>query len=291
MSNKEKKEKSNELKNTWFIAGVVVSISAILIPFLFIMFSSTEWTITSIGKLGAFGDYFGGSTIGLLSLASILFIVHTIQIQSKELSLQRRELELTREEMEKTREEHNITNKTMKIQSFDSTFFNMIKMYNSIVENIIFREKSSRLALRHIWRRLYNSIQSEVILNPSLENNHNNHHNSEDIVRDNFEEFYKESEYMLGHYFRNLYRIVKFIEDSSLDEEEKKNYRGILRAQLSSSELYLLFYNLNFSSRGEKFYKLLEGTDFFQDHLDGLILGDNVLSHLNKKKYEDLLSK
>lgn len=48
----------------------------------------------------------------------------------------------------------------------------------------------------------------------------------------------------LGYYYRNLFRIVKFVSDKDfLDKEEKLNYLQILRSQLSNYEQELLFYN------------------------------------------------
>lgn len=89
-----------------------------------------------------------------------------------------------------------------------------------------------------------------------------------------YEKVYEEAENVVGHYYRNLYRIVKFIQESDLDidnlevnEIEKRKYYGILRAQLSSFELMMLFYNVNYSTKGEKFKTLLQNTNFFDDHL------------------------
>jgi hypothetical protein len=45
----------------------------------------------------------------------------------------------------------------------------------------------------------------------------------------------------LGHYFRNLYHIFKFIDESGV--KNKQWYASIVRAQLSNHELCLLFYN------------------------------------------------
>ncbi len=47
----------------------------------------------------------------------------------------------------------------------------------------------------------------------------------------------------LGHYFRNLFLIVKYIHDSSLDFKDKYNYLKILRSQLSAQEQLILYYN------------------------------------------------
>ncbi|WP_157827591.1 hypothetical protein [Niallia nealsonii] len=42
--------------------------------------------------MGTVGDYLGGTSVGLLSLASILFVVAVIIMQKEELALQKDEL-------------------------------------------------------------------------------------------------------------------------------------------------------------------------------------------------------
>lgn len=64
---------------------------------------------------------------------------------------------------------------------------------------------------------------------------------------------------ILDHYFRYLYRILKFINETDLiDEEQKYRYASMLRAQLSEFELVLIYYN-GLSHMGcEKLKPLLE---------------------------------
>jgi|GEM_PF-3492564 len=65
------------------------------------------------------------------------------------------------------------------------------------------------------------------------------------------------NEQYLGHYFRNLYKAVKYIEDDkTLDSNEKKEFVNLLVAQLSSYEQTLLFLN-SLSSLGENWNKEL----------------------------------
>lgn len=91
---------------------------------------------------------------------------------------------------------------------------------------------------------------------------------------DAYEILYKKHENLIGHYYRHLYRIVKLIQSTSFghehemdNEEEKRKYRGILRAQLSSFELLMIFYNVVYSEKGKKFKELLLDINFFDDHL------------------------
>lgn len=62
------------------------------------------------------------------------------------------------------------------------------------------------------------------------------------------------------HYFRDLYRIIKFIDESPLitDFEDRYQYTSIVRGQLSRYELLWLFYNgLSVYGR-DKFKPLIE---------------------------------
>ncbi|MDA1906046.1 putative phage abortive infection protein [Bacillus cereus] len=116
-----------------------------------------------------------------------------------------------------------------------------------------------------------------------------------EIKQDSYENLYKRHENIIGHYYRNLYRIVKLIQNNTFDSEsqerdneEKRKYRGILRAQLSSFELLMLFYNISYSEKGKEFKKLIAGINFFDDHLieEDFIWKNDVkeLANLNASK-------
>ena len=66
----------------------------------------------------------------------------------------------------------------------------------------------------------------------------------------------------LDHYFRNLYHIVKFV-DQNAPSDTASAYTAILRAQLSTPELLLLFYD-GLSTHGEKFNPLIRKYDLLQ---------------------------
>ncbi|MFI8749603.1 putative phage abortive infection protein [Vreelandella lionensis] len=62
-------------------------------------------------------------------------------------------------------------------------------------------------------------------------------------IRENYKFFQDSENHIVGHYFRGLYQILKFIDYSDLTKEEKESYSRILRAQLSTDELALLYFN------------------------------------------------
>ncbi len=80
---------------------------------------------------------------------------------------------------------------------------------------------------------------------------------------------------MLGHYFRNLYHIVKYIDDdkSLKTFDLKYKYAKILRAQLSAPEINLIALN-GLTYYGEGFkplidkYRLLKNMNFRYEMVD-----------------------
>jgi hypothetical protein len=61
----------------------------------------------------------------------------------------------------------------------------------------------------------------------------------------------------LGHFFRNLYYIVRYVDNSNLNAEQKRDYIRILRSQLSNYELLILAYN-GLHPFGKEFHPLIE---------------------------------
>lgn len=86
-----------------------------------------------------------------------------------------------------------------------------------------------------------------------------------------YEVFYKQHEAELGHYFRSLYNVVKFVKNS--DVTDKRLYTNLVRAQLSSHELLLIFYNCLSGLGREKFKPLVKEFDLLK-HLHTQILLD-----------------
>jgi len=82
-----------------------------------------------------------------------------------------------------------------------------------------------------------------------------------------------------SHYFRFLYNMFKFISDANINDEEKKKYANILRAQISNYELLILFYNGN-ARHGVKFKEYFNKYSLFDNlPVDKLISDVHVLLH------------
>ncbi|WP_186371992.1 putative phage abortive infection protein [Yersinia alsatica] len=124
-------------------------------------------------------------------------------------------------------------------------FFNILKLHNEIVINltitseIIYNVKESFTP--HKGHAVFDAILQEV----KRENSHSEYNNPP-LIYSNYVKIQNDHNHILGQYFRNLYQALKLIDgysDDVLPPEKKKKYSSILRAQLSSKELAVLFLN------------------------------------------------
>lgn len=228
-------EKNDSLKPFWrLLVGVLIawfilwiSVYSILINF--------EWSTR-----GQVGDMFGvvNSLFSGLALAGIIF---AIILQKKELGYQRKELKATRKEFQ----QQNIT---LKKQRFENTFFQMLSLHNEIVNHLSYREGHNLFEKRQFFEGVYNHLKNTTIKNsiklfkiPITDIKFENH---KELITTTYKQFFTRFQSYLGHYFRNLYYIYKYIYMTDLIEDNEKQFYGaVARAQLSSFELLLIFYN------------------------------------------------
>lgn len=263
-------DENKDVKKGWFIAGIITISLAILLPFVIMIITGTSFSVSKLAALGAVGDFFGGSTIGLLSIASIFFIIHTIRIQSKELSLQREELKLTRDELVNTREVHEESNRTQHTQRFETTFFNMLSLQNELINNLEIKAGSQRTlkgreATAYLYKWFASSFRSpsekirvEIAKASTVQGK----------FYPVYEEFINEFSDYIEPYFRNIEIIIYLIGNSEFSEREKNHYLNIMKSQMSKSELKLLFYNAAFSMQFADSKELYIGVEFFSGYLE-----------------------
>lgn len=233
--------------------------------------------LTKDGNIGIFGDAFGALNAIFSGLAFALFW-YTISLQRKDLTLQREALSLARDEMVGQKEQLRIQaeqltlqSSAMSMQNFEASFFSMMSLHNEIVASMSNGTHTGRRVFPELLDVLRSHMRECACANGSCSH-------SIDELNSCYEEFSSEHSY-LNHYFRNLYNIVKFVKNSSVPD--KRMYTNIVRAQLSSAELALLFYNC-LSDRGrEKFKPLLEEFSFLNEMDDSMILSEE-----HKKFYD-----
>lgn len=181
------------------------------------------------------GDMFGGIT-ALFSGLAFAGLIFTLFVQKQELQYQRKELSYLVTETRETT--HHLRDQAthLKTQSefierqiFESSFFQMLSSFNTFLNSITVDgtnpSKTGADGLKVILNILMNLFRQT---NVRFE---------EDYIRFVDERFNDD----LGPYFRQIDNILKFVKSSNI--EDKHFYTNILRAQLSSSELTLIYLN------------------------------------------------
>jgi len=267
---KSEKEKPNKRDLGLIIAiGLLVfGILALFIPFDRINGAKIGSFTINIDRYNNLGDFMGGVTAPFFSGAAFLLLYMTYKSQKKELEESQKILRTQNEVMTK--------------QQFETTFFNMINLHNqiviqmSIIYNVpdeygnILKRKEVTVGGRECFVRFYMEFRDEYYNQLGKKNNYSESRQFIDYV---YNSFFEKRETILGHYFRNLYHIVKFVHNSNISNQ--KEYTNILRAQLSTQELLLLHFNC-LSQYGAKFKPLVEDYSLLK----------NISGHSELEQYE-----
>ena len=229
-------------------------------------------TLSLAGKqdiIGVFGDFFGGFLNPILTFFTFFGVILTIVIQSRELRL--------------TKKEHQKSAESLALQTFENTFFNMIDLHNKSISELSVDINELGKALSEDFKpetTVEKVTQGDYVgmnLSPKIVNKQyigrkvfsevitllSELNDNPEVILKDYNIINKEHNYLFGHYFRNLYQILKHVDSSEIKDKDK--YTAYLRAQLSSYELALLFINCldNIVDEGRfrklvKDYKLLE---------------------------------
>ncbi len=215
--------------------------SIIIFIFCLIAIFNIIWSFFDQTKSNIIGDS-SGLLNTIFSGLAFLLLIYTAALQKDELSLQRKELEQTREELRGQKEQFEIQTKTLKRQQFENTFFNMLSLQQNIIDNLEYglRGSNKYCTSRKVFQVLSEDYFS-FLQHRFKEGKIHDINNKEEIivVTENFK-----NRILLDHYFRHMYRIIKFVKDTDLiDNKSKNEYIDILRATLSPYELVLLYYN------------------------------------------------
>lgn len=231
---------------------------------------------------GQFGDMFGfiGALFSGLAFAGLIVTMlqqrEDLQNQKDEINLQRQDLEaqtealrLQKEEIAQTNKELKEQNKTIMLQRFENTFFSMLELQQTIVNELRYELVNVEYKGRNVLSVIYKQIKNKAYVDNRL--------TLEDSIEKYLQCYYTYVfNGILDHYFRYLYRIIKLVDESQcLTNVEKYNYLCLLRAQLSKDELLMLFYNGLSDYGNEKFKPLIEKYALFKNIRSEFLLRHN----------------
>lgn len=163
-----------------------------------------------------FGEFIGGIVGTIFSFVGVILLFETLSFQRKEFRLSR---------------------SVFKHQQFDNTFFELLQLHKENVQMFITYdfesyEKKGRNFFIFQKESLHDHFKPEY----SIRRNRKN-------AIELFRQVYSEYEEEFSIYFKTLYQLYSLIDTSDIDEEHKAKYSKILRAQLSSAELFFIRYN------------------------------------------------
>ncbi len=249
-------------------------------------------------NLNELGDFLSGSVAAIWSLAGLLFVYVAFLGQKQQLLQQQLEilfnqfeLKQNRLELKNQRLEMTLQNDTLKIQKFENTFFQMLSLFHSIVNSMeIIEDRSVHIKGRECFNYLIEEMKRlfSEFLNNNRDPQTNKRLNKSDINEDKaiviYGKLYSFYKNYLSHYFRTYYHIIKLIDNT--EDIDKGRYISIARAQLSSSEQILLFYNCLHGNGREKFKPLIEKYTLFNNIDSNLLVNDQILNSYSKNAYE-----
>lgn len=209
----------------------MLMIIVLLLPLIMYCYNFRELDLSSsTTDWGTFGDYIGGSIGSVITLIGFIYIYKTYKSQ--------------------------VAN--YYISGFENTFFKMIEFHHKIIDGLQFTLKGSESTGR---KALYNYALHIVRYYNDLFSSTPNNDQYFDIIKNEiiakYSSLYENFVFQIGHYFRHLYHIFKFINESNLSVDDKMKYAKILRAQLSTEELLLVGIN-GMTEYGIKFKSLIE---------------------------------
>ena len=176
--------------------------------------------------LSDFGSYLQGTTASFWSLAGFFIICVAFLAQKQQLFVQQIQFER---------------------QSFENSFFQLLNLHNEIASAVRDVEAGAtdlrEVRGRDCFQKWYEQFKTGwwgVKINTDDWGTLTSVDGPKSLSK-RYLAFYTHYQGMLGHYFRNLYHLIKFIKSSN--SEDKRRYTSLARAQLSQYELALLFYN------------------------------------------------
>lgn len=190
------------------------------------MFDSQE-------SFAEFGDYVGGVIGTIVSFLSLVYIYKTYR---KQVEFSSNEIALSYK------------------QQFETSFFALIQHHYALKKTLTSADDNGKSYFERVSEELRERMMEREYDLDCI--TYENRFKEEDIANSIYDEVYDKYGNQLGHYFRALYHIISYVDDSEIGN--KKMYMDIIQSQLSNSELYILFYN-GISQYGKKrMYPLLE---------------------------------
>lgn len=264
--NKENKNEKGMSNKKWKIIIIVIIIFSFAAPFIFTRECSG---LPSFMNTGQVGDTIGGLMNPFISIAIVLVTWLAFNEQYKANEMVRKQFER---------------------QKFENQFYERLRLHKENVNEMEIEikygciiEKNKTIKGRTAFYKILEKLEQEIKSN-------DNFNNREEFQKKIYLKFYDKYGRYISHYFRHLYHTVKFVvNEKAIEEEGKRKYLQILRAQMSNDEQKLLFYNWLAPNYGGDWEN--DTNSFFTQHkmLHNLWHDKLVKNKIIKEKLESLV--
>lgn len=216
----------------------------------FIYFAAfREHPVGETGDWGAFGDFVSGIAGTALAGATLVAVALTLSLQARELDASRRVL----------RDQARTLNK----QTFEATFFQLLQRFTTISAPL--HEKST-----------FDFFRTAVVRQFVDSHRPNRREDLLGAFQNAYAETYGDYEDSMAVYFRTLFHLIKVVEKASISPQDKADYISLIRAQLSTHELVVLFFNTAGSAEGRDGLRPLVEKYGMLKHMKHLTIGHNI---------------
>lgn len=237
LDNRKKDLQTRIIVFTW-IGGISAGIA--LIPLIWAGYDVFQ--SHSFYKENELGDFIGGTSGTFASFAGLAFVYvgflgQQLQIlmQQEELEMNRQELKDTREEIKGQKEQLELQNKQFQIQSFETVFFQLLRLYKEKLSNSFPPNGEVPLAF---WVDFTQKLEHQI------KNFDESDMSRDDLINERnmaFEESFKSKESEIESLIKSVYGIcIHIYSNKTLINE--RYYQDVLYRQLEMKELNLYFY-------------------------------------------------
>lgn len=240
--------KSKYQKQFWWSIGIFGFICFVIfgLPALFTQLPS----VLDFSETGEIGDTIGGIMGPFVAIGAAFLTFMAFWVQKEANEAQRQDI---------------------KVERFNNNFFNLLNIHEQITNSLEYntyevlngQTEPKSYRGRAVFQQAYSAIQEF-----DKETGRVYYGMKNRIEREGMEVYVKSKlPTYFDHYFRNMYRIVKYVDEADVFDDdkistdvlkEKYEYVAILRSTLSRYELVWLFYNTLSDYGRAKFKPLVE---------------------------------
>ena len=216
----------------------------------------SPWFVPSeiIGGKASVADKISAAS-ALFSVFAFVGLLYAVLLQREEIIAQREDQSTLAQQVDEQRRHLRVQTQVLSQQSFENTFFHLLRLHNANVKSQTVRISAQRKQYKGRAAFVEAAAEIEGHLADRLRRQPNIPITLQE-VNDIYTTVCEQPNSQFGHYFRNLYHIVKYIHESSI--EHKPRYASQVRAQFSQAEYELLTVNGLRNLGNSKFKPLIE---------------------------------